>query len=159
MITVKVDDRAAMARFGPSGIPESVRKNLRAIIPNLTKRLGALVDANLTGGLKTRRRLQVKSEMVENPSALYGRVRTISTSEPFFLPNILETGAKAHIIRGINRPDKLLFFEIGGHLISKHEVNHPGFPGIHYAGNALAAMESEIINGITQAVRNGLGPR
>jgi hypothetical protein len=154
MITVKVDDQKAMVKFGPSGIPEAVRRNLRAVIPGLTKRLGAQVDANLSSGLKTRRRLQVKSEMVENPKALYGRVTTISTSEPFFLPNILESGAKAHIIRGVNRTDKLLFFMYNGRLISKHEVNHPGFAGIHYSENALASMQSEIVDSITKAVKS-----
>src|SRR5258706_3157009 len=108
MITVKVDDQKAMARFGPSGIPESVRKNLRAIIPDLTKRLGAQVNANLSSGLKTRRRLQVKSTMVENPSALYGRVTTISSSEPLMLPLWLESGTKAHAIEAKNA--KALYF-------------------------------------------------
>jgi hypothetical protein len=157
MITVKVDDQQAMARFGPSGIPESVRKNLRALIPNLTKRLGAQVDANLNAGLKTRRRLQVKSQMVENPSSLYGQVTTIATSEPVMLPTWLESGTKAHAIEARNAKALYFFWDKMGRNVAFRRVMHPGFPGIHYTGNALEAMRSEIIDGITQAVRKALG--
>ncbi len=40
-LQIDVDARKALARFSPSGIPESVRKNLRSIIPDLTRRLGS----------------------------------------------------------------------------------------------------------------------
>ena len=157
MITAKVESQVAMARFGKSGIPESVRKNLRAIIPDLTKRLGAQVDANLSSGLKTRRRLQVKKEMVENPSALYGRVTTISTSEPLLLPLWLEEGTKAHAIEARNAKALFFFWDKVGKNVAFKRVMHPGFAGIHYTGNALESMRSEIINAITNATGKALG--
>src|SRR5437899_2343461 len=98
MITVKVDATSALARFGKSGIPDDVRRNLRALIPDLTRRLASRVDANLTAGLRTRRRLQVKSAMVENRQGITGRVTVVSTSEPLMLPLWLESGTRAHAI-------------------------------------------------------------
>ncbi len=164
VVTVSVDARQAIAKFSPAGIPTAVRNNLRRVLPDLTKRLGALVESKLDSGLKTRRRLVVKKELVENPTAVYGRVRTISTSEPFLLPLWLEEGTKPHTITG----NPLLWFRTGkafttaagklipeGTLISKHEVKHPGFAGIHYTRDAFAEMESEIRLRLEDAVKLG----
>lgn len=156
MITAKVESQVAMARFGPSGIPESVRKSLRVIIPDLTKRLGAQVEANLNTGLKTRRRLQVKKEKIESRSALYGRVTTISTSEPMMLPLWLEEGTRAHAIEARNAKALFFFWDKMGKNVAFKRVMHPGFPGIHYTGNALESMRSEIINAITLATGKAL---
>lgn len=155
MITVKVDAQKAIAKFGPSGIPEAVRKNLRAIIPDLTKRLGAAVETNLNTGLKSRNRLQVKKEMVENPTSLYGRVTTVSTREPQMLPLWLESGTKAHEIAARNASALFFFWDKVGRDVAFKRVQHPGFAGIHYTENAFNTMEAEIIEKLTSAVRAG----
>jgi hypothetical protein len=153
MITVKVEAAGALARFGKSGIPEDVRRNLRGLIPDLTRRLAARVDANLTAGLKTRRRLQVRSAMVENSQGIIGRVSVISTSEPVMLPRWLESGTRAHAIEARNAKALYFFWERMGRNVAFRRVMHPGFAGIHYAENAFRSMESEIVNAIKQSVQ------
>jgi len=156
MITVKVDATSALARFGKSGIPDDVRRNLRALIPDLTRRLASRVDANLTAGLRTRRRLQVKSAMVENRQGITGRVTVVSTSEPLMLPLWLESGTRAHAIEARNAKALYFFWEKMGTNVAFRRVMHPGFAGIHYAENAFRSMEAEIINTIKQSVQLAL---
>lgn len=153
MISVKVDSSKALIKFGPQGIPEAVRRNLRRIIPDLTKRLGAAVDANLTAGLKTRASLTVKKEMVENPTALYGRVTTVSSKNPL-LPLWLESGTKAHDI--VATGPALAFFwpKVGKQMFLK-KVHHPGTAPGNFSANAFHAMEAEIKAALTSAVRAG----
>ncbi len=152
MITVQVDASGAMATFGPGGIPEQVRRNLRSLIPDLTRRLAARADANLTAGLKTRRRLQVKSAMVENSKGIFGRVSVVSTSEPTMLPYWLEHGTKAHAIEARNAKALYFFWERMGKNVASKRVMHPGFAGIHYLENAFKSMEGEITYAMQQSV-------
>lgn len=156
MITVQVDNSAALARFGKAGIPDDVRRNLRALIPDLTRRLASRVDANLSAGLKTRRRLQVRSAMVENSKGITGRVTVSSTSEPMMLPFWLEHGTKAHAIEAKNAKALYFFWERMGKNVAFRRVMHPGFAGIHYAQNAFNSMESEIISAIQNSVQLAL---
>jgi hypothetical protein len=155
MITVKVDATGALAKFSPAGIPDSVRRSLRTVIPDLTKRLGAAVESNLDSRLKTRRRLQVKKEMVENPSALYGRVTTIANPGPALLPLWLESGTQPHEIAAKNASALFFYWEKLGKNVAFKRVMHPGFAGVNYSSDAFAAMESEIVDSLTQAVRAG----
>src|SRR6266446_1185222 len=159
MITVKVDAAGALARFGKSGIPEDVRRNLRGLIPDLTRRLASRVDANLSAGLKTRRRLQVRSAMVENSKGITGRVTISSTSEPMMLPFWLEHGTKVHAIEARNAKALYFFWEKMGKNVAFKRVMHPGFAGIHYMHNAFEAMSGEIKSTIRKAVSDGLGTR
>lgn len=154
-VEVKVDAARALAKFSPQGIPEAVRRNLRAIIPDLTKRLGAAVESNLDTGLKSRRRLQVKKEMVENPQSIYGRVRVVSTSAPEMLPTWLEKGTRPHVIVARNASALFFFWDKLGRNVSFKSVNHPGFRGIQYAANAFRGMRGEIVASISRAVREG----
>lgn len=155
-VQVKVDATRALAWFGPAGIPEGVRRNLRAIVPDLTKRLGAAVEANLNSGLKSRTRLVVKKEMVENPTALYGRVSTIANQPPQLLPLWLEEGTKPHVIAARNASALFFFWEKIGMNVAFKSVNHPGFGGIFYMRNAFVSMETEIADKLSQAVRDGI---
>jgi hypothetical protein len=155
MITVQVDASRALAKFSRAGIPESVRRNLRAVIPDLTKRLGAAVDANLDARLKTRRRLTVKKEMVENPTALYGRVTTVANPGPALLPLWLEEGTRPHEIAAKNASALFFFWEKMGKNVAFQRVMHPGFPGVHFSRDAFQSMESEIVESLSQAVRAG----
>lgn len=155
--TVTVDARAVTARFSPAGIPESVRKNLRAVLPDLTKRLGARVEAKLDTELKSRTNLKVEKLMREDPTKVVGQVRTVWTgdSAKSFIPQILETGAKAHPIFPVNASALSFFWaRIGQHMILK-SVFHPGFPGINYMQRSFQEMETEIFDSMTRAVRAG----
>lgn len=159
MITVKVDNTTALARFGPQGIPVSVRNELRKVIPDLTRRLGAAVNRNLNDRLKSRRRLVVQQQMVENTQAIYGRVTTVSVSEPFMLPIWLEDGTRPHEIVAKNAPVLAFYWDrIGGMAFFKR-VMHPGFAGVRYTADAFAEVEPEIKSEINRAVRDGLGAR
>ncbi len=154
--TVTVDARGAIAKFSPAGIPEYVRNNLRQIIPDLTKRLGAKVEEKLDTELKSRRRLQVTKEMIENPTKVVGRVQTIATAEPKLLPLWLETGTKAHPIFAKNSGALAFFWPKMGRNVMFKSVWHPGFPGINYTQNAFREMEDEIFASMTRAVTAGV---
>lgn len=150
--TVTADTSVVQRRFGRDGTPQLVRRLLRAVIPDLTKRLGALVDSNLDHGLKTRRRLVVKKEMVENPKELYGRVTTVAIAPPALLPQWLEDGTAPHMIEARNASALFFFWEKMGKNVAFKSVHHPGFAGIHYTRNAFEAMEDEIKRAMTKAV-------
>lgn len=156
----KIGDGTVISKFGPNGIPMSVRFSLRAVIPGLTKKLGDRVEANLNAGLKSRRRLVVKKEMVEDTNTkIIGRVTTVSTSEPYMLPAWLEDGTKAHDIVARNAPVLSFFWARIGRQAFFPRVHHPGFAGIHYTQAAFAAMEDEIQRVIKRAVRDGVGAK
>lgn len=159
MISVQLDATQAIARFGQRGLPVTVRNNLRRVLPDLTKRLGDQVSANLDAGLKSRRRLVVRKEMVENPTQIYGTVTTVSTSPPIMLPLWLEDGTLPHIIRAKNVSALYFFWDKLGKFVSFKQVMHPGFAGIRYTQNAFDAMEDEIKRTIDRIVREGLGTR
>lgn len=154
-VTINVDARAALIKFSPSGIPESVRRNLRTMLPDLTKRLGALVDSKLDSGLKTRRRLQTKKEIVESPTALYGRVSVVSTSEPKLLPLWLDQGTKPHEIAAKNASALFFFWDKMGMNVAFRRVMHPGFAGIHFMQESFDEMRGEIVSGLTAAIKKG----
>jgi hypothetical protein len=159
VVKVQVDTTNALARFGAQGMPVFVRNELRRVIPGLTRRLAAQVNANLDAGLKTRRRLVVKQEMVENPQAIYGRVTTVSTEEPYMLPEWLEDGTEPHVIRARSAGALAFFWSKLGKNVMFKQVNHPGFAGIHYTQNAFNAMESEIRRTINSIIKDALGAR
>jgi len=148
-ISVQVDATRALSKL--SAVPEAVRRNLRAIMPPILEALGNLVDQKLDEGLKTRRRLVVKKQF--NAASLYGTVSVISTGDPSYLPEILESGARAHMIYG--DPRLFFFSEKLGHLIGPFQVHHPGFPGIDYMEGAVSEMRRDILSELGEAVRTG----
>jgi hypothetical protein len=158
-VAPRVGNEDVFSRFGPSGIPVTVRNFLRPAIVDLTKRVGAQVDANLNAGLKSRRRLRVRTEMVENARELIGRVSVVATASPMMLPVWLESGTKAHAIEARNAKALYFFWDKVGANVAFRRVMHPGFAGIHYMQNAFEAMRSEIKSTIRRAVSDGLGTR
>ncbi len=160
-VTVHVDATTALARFSPAGIPEQVRRNLRSVIPGLTRKLGALVDAKLDSEFKSRRRLAVKKEMVENQRSIIGRVAVVWTGDKRagMVPAVLDTGAKAHIIRPKNAKALAFFWPQMGRNVFFKEVHHPGFPGRFYMRNALAEMSGEIQETISRSVMTAAARR
>jgi hypothetical protein len=156
MIEIKVNSSGALAKFSPAGIPEAVRRALRRVLPQLTIKLGAKVDDLLGSGLKSRTTLRTTPQLIENPTALYGRV-TISAvaPSPSMLPAWLDTGTRPHVIAARNANALYFFWEKLGKNVSFRQVNHPGFAGIQYRDAAIASMSGEIVDTISQAVREG----
>lgn len=156
-VKITVDATQAIAKFSPSGIPEAVRRNLRKVLPGLTRKLGGLVEEKLNTQLKTRRRLEVKKELVENPREVTGRVRVNWTGEKekSFIPQVLESGARAHPIVAKNAGALYFYWAKVGHNVMFQRVWHPGFAGIHYMQNSFREMEDEIFDTVDQAVKAG----
>lgn len=156
--TVTIDAKQVLARFSPAGIPQGVRQELRAVLPDLTRRLGLNVEERLNTQLRSRRRLKVDKLLREDARGITGQVRTVWTGDKSksFIPQILETGAKAHPIFPRNAKALSFFWERIGQRVVLASVWHPGFPGINYMTEAFREMEGEILGSITEAVRRGL---
>jgi hypothetical protein len=155
MITITVNSAGALAKFSPAGIPESVRRALRQVLPPLTIRLAAKVDEKLDA-LKSRTTLRTKPELVENPTALYGRVTVSAMApSPSMLPAWLDAGTRPHEIAARNAGALFFYWEKLGTNAMFRKVNHPGFAGIFFKDAALADMQTEIVDTIGQAVREG----
>ena len=154
---IQVDARQALLKFSDAGIPEGVRRNLRTVIPGLTKKLGSLVDYKLNTELKSRTHVEVKNEMVESPTYLYGRVSAVWTGDPkqSMVPAVLDTGAVAHDIEAVNASALFFFWEKLGMNVAFRRVHHPGFAGINYMKRSLDEMHDEIVNGLRQAAADG----
>lgn len=148
---ITVNAQQAYARFSPAGIPEQVRKNLRALLPGLGQRVGGQIESRLNTELKSRQSLTVSKLMIENPSALYLQITVKSSKNPM-LPTWLESGTRPHEILG--RPLLSFWWEKMGFQFIGPRVMHPGFAGIHYAENTLAAMESEIVDTLSNATKD-----
>jgi len=148
-ITVQVDATRAISKL--NRLPDAVRENLRSLLPDIIHRLGVRVNEKLDSGLKTRRSLQVQESF--DSARLYGAVTVVSTKEPSFLPEILEAGARPHVIEG--NPRLYFFSEELGHIIGPFHVRHPGFPGIHYMQEAADEMRRDVLREIEQSVREG----
>lgn len=156
-VEVKVDARRALAKFSPAGIPEAVRSNLRRVIPGLTKQLGALVERKLEAGTKSRTRLTVKKEMVENQNEILGRVRTVWTGpvSKALVPLWLEEGTKPHVIEAKNASVLAFYWPKIAGMFFGPRVNHPGTQPIWYSRDSLAEMKGTIRTALTSAVREG----
>lgn len=154
-LEIKVDATAALARFSPAGIPEGVRNQLRMTIPDLIKEVAKDVDTNL-GELQSRTRLATVPTMIENANGLTGQLEVAWTGEQEkdFIPQILESGARAHVIEAVNA--KALAFTWGGAQVFFKKVNHPGFPGIRYMQRAWDANKDNIRTQLEIAINKGL---
>lgn len=161
--TIKIDAAQVLARFSPAGIPAGVRSELRQLLPDLTRRLGALAQDNLIGGVDSWTHIEIKKEMVENAKGITGRVRAVWTGDAAkkMVPEWIESGTKAHEIwakgaRGGAGPKALYFFwkKMGGYFIGPM-VHHPGTSPRWYMRNALRAMEEEIVTQLGAAVIRG----
>lgn len=157
---ITIDAREALARFSRAGIPEGVRNQLRQTLPDVTRKLGALVDSKLSSQLKSRTNLQVKKELVENPQKIVGRVRVIWTgdSSKAMVPFWLDQGTRPHEIKAVNAKALYFYWEkIGAYFIGK-KVMHPGFKGLDFMNQSLLEMEPEIVDVIRDAAVRGAQP-
>jgi hypothetical protein len=154
-VTIKVDSTRAIAKL--NRIPVSVRNALRRVIPNLTKQLGALVNAKLDSKLKTRTNLDVKQEMHENAQSITGVVSLVWNGDPTskLVPTYLEYGTRPHEIAAVNANALAFFWERIGENVMFKRVQHPGFPGFYFLRDSLAESRDEITSQITAAVKQG----
>lgn len=149
----RVDARQAYAKFSRSGIPEGVRNILRRRLPDLIRDFGARVEQKLDTQLKSRRRLRVRKEMVENPREIVGRVSVVWTGGPEgkMVPQVLESGAKPHVIAARDAQALRFFWPKTGRTMFFKQVMHPGFPGIFYMESTMQEMEPDIVQALRQA--------
>lgn len=154
-VTLKVDASKAIKKFSPEGVPESVRRSLRSMLPSIVRRVGDRVDQKLDDGLKSRNRLVVQKQIVENPKEIYGKVSVIANADPRMLPTWLEEGTRAHEIVAKNASALSFFWERIGKQAFFKRVQHPGYAGLHYMQTTLGEMRDEIARDLTQAVKEG----
>ncbi len=149
--TITVDARQAYARFSESGIPEQVRNNLRRLLPQLGKDVGAAVDAKLASGLKSRNTLTTNMLMKENPRQLTVTVSVTSPTGGGMLPKWIEEGTRGH--GPVTAP--FLVFQIDGQWIRTKFVKGMfggDMQGLHYMENAMQEMEPQIVDTLHTAV-------
>lgn len=153
--TVTIDAKEALAKFSRAGIPEAVRNQLRQTLPDVTKRLGNVVDAKLSSQLKSRNRLETKKELVENPTKIVGRVRVVWTGDKSkaMVPFWLDQGTKPHEIRAKNVSALYFYWEKIGAFFIGPKVMHPGFKGLDFMYQSLLQMEPEIVDVISNAAK------
>lgn len=147
--TVTLD--ATKLRSRMANMDQSARYALRIIIPVLLKKLGALVEGNLNSGLKSRNNLVVDKKMTETAKGVFGSVsvRWTGASDKSFVPQILETGARAHPIFAKNAGAlAFLWPKAGPGMFFFKSVWHPGYPGGFFVQRAFRSMEDEIMDGL-----------
>ena len=152
--TIQVDATKAFAKFSDAGIPQAVRNNLRAVLPQLGQQVGAGAEHRLDSGLKSRTTITINKQMVENPSQISVRIFATSPTANGLLPSYLESGTRPHPITG--NPWLAFFWDKIGQFVALPRVNHPGFAGIHYMQNTMAEQEPNIVNTVSEAVKRGL---
>lgn len=151
---IDVNMSGAFAKFSPAGIPEAVRSNLRRTLPDLTKTIGASVEDKLNTQLKSRVSLEVKKELVENPTTIQGRITVKSAKNPL-LPEWLESGTMPHDIAAKNVLALRFNWPVMGGFVFFKKVHHPGFAGIHYMERTFSEYQDMIVDRITDAVEQG----
>lgn len=154
--TVKLDARDLIDRL--ERMPEGVRQNLRRVLPSLVKELGNSVEQKLNTELKSRDRLKVDKQVREDRSGVYGvvSIRWTGDRSKDFIPQIIETGAKAHEIKAKNAPAlAFLWPKVGPGMFFFKRVQHPGFAGILALDRSYKEMQSEILAAISDAGGGG----
>lgn len=152
-VTIDVDAGKAFARFSSGGIPETVRNNLRRLMPQLGKTVGDMVEHRLDSDLKSRTSLTVQKQMVENTTSVAIRITTVSSKNPM-LPTWLDQGTAPHEI--VAKGNALYFYwdRLGKNVAFKR-VMHPGFKGIQFKEKTLAEAESLIVDTLNRGVAEG----
>jgi len=135
-----------------SGLAGSVRNHLRAAVQRETENFRDLMrNEVLSGGVVQTRtgrlKASVHSEMSEGPTSIAG---TVGTDVPY--AKYLEEGSPAHIIRA--NAGKVLAFMVGGEMIFRRQVNHPGNKAYHMFGGTLKREAPGIIDRLTLAVKD-----
>ena len=107
-----------------------------------------------TGATKRSAYVQYRTQTTVN-GVPYQAVSRVGFSAPW--ANILESGAKPHLIKAVNTPMLSFFWEKAARWVEFKQVNHPGFAPRPYLGPAgLAAfrdMSSRILRTIQGILR------
>lgn len=152
---INVNMSSVMAKFSPAGIPETVRNNLRRVLPDLTKEIGRAVDDKLSSQLKSRTSLETKKELVENPTSIFGRVRVTSSRNPL-LPEWIEKGTRPHEIKAKNVNALHFMWPVMGGFVFFKSVHHPGTKAMQFMETTFGEFEPQIVSRLTEAVRQGV---
>jgi phage gpG-like protein len=153
MITVQVDASKVILRF--DRMPLALRTAIRGETISLTQALAARVRENLSGRVLNRRTgalyNSVKSELVENPSTVYGRVYVDPGSPAAKYAGIHEYGGI------INHPgsDKFQAWQEGGAWVYTHKTrpHQIPIPQRSYMRSALEEMREQIVARLTAAAQ------
>ena len=152
-VSITIDAKQALGRM--TALPEQVRNNLRRVLPQLGKDLGAAVEKNLDR-LKSHNRLKVSKKMVENPRTIYVTVSLDWTGEASkkLVPLFLEEGTRPHVIEARNAPVLAFFWEKKGEWFFGPKVNHPGNKAYKIVFDAYELQKVHIRAEMERAVRS-----
>ncbi len=158
MLNIQIlGDKELMARI--DAMPGAVRAALLKKVTGLTLKLeGRITNEKLSGQVLHARtgrlRRSISSRVEETPIAVYGKA--VSSGDVKY-GAIHEFGGqtKPHVIEA---KGKALAFMMGGKMRFAKKVNHPGskMPTRSYMRSSLKDMQVEIIDGLKDAVREGL---
>lgn len=154
-IVVKVDATRAILKLGR--VPEATRAAVRGEVVSLTQALAQLVREKLSGGVlnvQSGRLLNsIRSQMIENPTSVYGKVSTQGV--PYAAIHEYGGVTRPHDIRPVNAG--ALWWEGAAHPVKL--VHHPGskIPERSYMRSSLAEMQDDIVARLTAAAREGAG--
>lgn len=150
--TINVDLSKAQLRFSPAGIPETVRSNLRRLIPQLAHNITAAINNRMNTQLKSRNTLTVTEKMRENPSKITMEIQIISPSAKGLLPAYLELGTAPHEI--VPRNAQFLRFALGGVIeVFAKKVQHPGTRPYLFMEQTVAEFMGDIQGTLNEAVQ------
>lgn len=152
-LSINIDVRSGVRKM--DRIPEDVRNALRRALPDLGKRLGLAVEANMSQRLQSHNRLKVVKLMIENPRSIYAHVSLTWTGEPSkkLVPTYLEGGTKPHVIEARNASVLAFFWPKIGGMFYGRKVNHPGNKAYRIFGDAYDGMRGEITTTLERAVK------
>lgn len=149
MMRIEVDASKVLLRY--ERMPVVIRTAIRGEVVSLTQQLAAKVRENLSGRVLNKRSgalyNSIRSEMVENPQTIYGRVYVDPASPAAKYAAAHEFGVttRPHVITARNAA--ALAFMMNGRKVFFKRVNHPGskIPERSYMRSALAELEPQIV--------------
>lgn len=151
-LTIRVDATRAYAKI--DSITPRIRDQLRKVIPDLTRQLGAAVNSKLASELKSRKTLNVAQELHETTRQIYGLVRLEAADpSPALLPTYLEEGTRPHEIAG--NPILAFYWDKMGADVFFRRVQHPGTKAYQFMARTFAEQREDIVNEIEDAVATG----
>lgn len=152
-VKITVDTRQALAKL--QRVYAATREALQEDIPILLQELADRVNDKLDSELKSRTHIEVDTVMKGSDRHIFGTVtaRWTGDSDKSMVPQILESGARAHPIEAINAKALAFFWERLGSDVFFKRVWHPGFPGIYYMERSADEMKAQIKQTIQDAVR------
>lgn len=162
MITVEITgDQELISHL--ENMPDNIRKAVTKKVTTIRLKMEARVKQKLSGELLKVRSgdllRSIGSETEQTSNGVYGRVFSTGGQgkNPVYAA-IQENGGttRPHIIMA--RKAKTLAFMMGGKMRFAKFVNHPGsvIKGVHYMSGTLKEFENEIINGMQDAVAEGI---